>query len=138
MRHSDPVFTLVYKILSTIAKHQREEGFSVPTPWINGINKSLDEGLNAFQTAYTIKNTPFPFVYIQLLYIMDLGIMILTPILASCYLKTVVLGVILTILIVFCSHALYTAAFLMECPFGLRKNDVPLLHVFGYSRYFGQ
>eukprot|EP01069_Polyplicarium_translucidae_P004169 Polyplicarium_translucidae@DN2515_c0_g1_i2.p1 len=89
----------------------------IPPPWLNGVHGSLSDGVRAFEAAVRIKESPFPFMYIQLHYLIDLFVLVFTPLLMSSYFKDIAFGVAMTMLVVFSSHSLFTALVNLHCDF---------------------
>eukprot|EP01071_Lankesteria_metandrocarpae_P010662 Lankesteria_metandrocarpae@DN5363_c0_g1_i1.p1 len=104
-------------------------GLAVPPPILSRTYQLFNNGNVAFNQACKIEDTPFPFPYIQLLHVMNLCVLVMTPIVMACWISNIPLACIFTWLAVGAFHSLFAAAGLMESPFGTRPNDLPLIQL---------
>eukprot|EP00917_Polyrhabdina_sp_WS-2016_P032143 GHVP01068557.1.p1 GENE.GHVP01068557.1~~GHVP01068557.1.p1 ORF type:complete len:341 (+),score=25.39 GHVP01068557.1:81-1103(+) len=123
----DPLFLVMHWLSADLLLRQHLGGLPTPPPLLTRAWHEMTLGLLAYDQACKVQDTPFPFPYLQMLYIIDLGVIVLVPIVVSCWVQSLFMSLLLVAMIVFSFHSIFQAAYLMETPFGLRPNDLNLL-----------
>eukprot|EP01071_Lankesteria_metandrocarpae_P002281 Lankesteria_metandrocarpae@DN2208_c0_g1_i1.p1 len=89
----------------------------------------LTAGLEAFDAACKIEDTPFPFAYVQVLFWLNICIFLVAPVVVACWMTSIALSVTITVMKVFTFTSIFLAAHQMENPFGYHSSNLPLLQL---------
>lgn len=98
----------------------------IGSPIISNIHASLSEGMAHYNHCRKIMFMPFPFPHAQLTAAYIITIMVIIPILLDEYMKSTIVGAIVTFLSVTCLAGLHEVARELENPFENIPNEVPL------------
>eukprot|EP00923_Selenidium_pygospionis_P051358 GHVN01089169.1.p2 GENE.GHVN01089169.1~~GHVN01089169.1.p2 ORF type:complete len:499 (-),score=68.98 GHVN01089169.1:1187-2683(-) len=123
----DQAFVVGHWLSQLISRRIVAGGVPVPPPILSRVWQILSLGMLAYNQVCKIEDTPFPFPYVQLIYVIDFCLLFVTPVVTICWIQDVVLAVVLTCLAVGGFHAMFVAAGMMEAPFGNGANDLPLV-----------
>ncbi|KAF8822298.1 hypothetical protein IE077_004031 [Cardiosporidium cionae] len=123
---NDQSFLVSHWILQACASRQNNGGLNVPGPIVSRSWQVISLGMLSFNQACKIEDTPFPFPYVQLLYIMDWTMSFVVPLVVISWIKDTVFAVVLSILAICTFQAMFATACIMENPFGQSPNDLPL------------
>jgi len=100
----------------------------IPPPILSRVYQTLSRGFVNLLNAKKITDTRFPFPYAQLISILLLVQMVLTPIMVSNLFSSSGCAAIFTFIPVFATCSLNIIAGELENPFGADDNDLPLPH----------
>eukprot|EP00918_Siedleckia_nematoides_P105524 GHVU01230421.1.p1 GENE.GHVU01230421.1~~GHVU01230421.1.p1 ORF type:complete len:383 (-),score=42.05 GHVU01230421.1:799-1947(-) len=127
----DQAYTVGHKIEQEVTRTHHMGLIPVPPPILSRFYQVLGQGMLAYNQAAKVEATPFPFPYAQLIWAIDVVVILLTPFVMACWNKHVAMAVAHTAAIVAAYHALFITSRLMASPFGYRANDLPLLDMHG-------
>eukprot|EP00448_Togula_jolla_P007636 CAMPEP_0170612668 /NCGR_PEP_ID=MMETSP0224-20130122/23848_1 /TAXON_ID=285029 /ORGANISM="Togula jolla, Strain CCCM 725" /LENGTH=509 /DNA_ID=CAMNT_0010938191 /DNA_START=109 /DNA_END=1635 /DNA_ORIENTATION=+ len=122
------VEVLLHLIQSLITKGLDDATLKIPPPILSRVYQTLSRGFVNLLNAKKIADTRFPFPYAQLIAILLLTHVILTPVMISNLLENKIWGFIFTFVPVFGTAWLNFVGVELENPFGNDENDLPLEH----------
>mmetsp|Transcript_112803 Transcript_112803/g.240766 ORF Transcript_112803/g.240766 Transcript_112803/m.240766 type:complete len:466 (+) Transcript_112803:88-1485(+) len=126
--HFNKVEIMLHLIQSLITKAQQDQVLTIPAPILSRVYQTISRGFVNLLNAKKITDTRFPFPYAQLISVLLLILVFLTPVLFSVVIAHKVLIFIITFIPVFGMFSLNFIAMELENPFGIDDNDLPLSH----------
>jgi predicted membrane chloride channel (bestrophin family) len=98
----------------------------IGAPIISNIHASLSEGMAHYNHCRKIVFMPFPFPHAQISAAFIITVMIIIPLLLEEYMRSTIVGGIITFLSVTCLAGLHEVARDLENPFENIPNEIPL------------
>lgn len=126
---ADQPYFVLHLINQTASRRYKAGGLPIPPPILARPWQSLSAGMQEFNQACKLDDTPFPFPYAQLMWLLDVSLILVIPIVMMCWTEALWWSLALSVLVVGCMHAIFIAACHMERPFGKRPNDLPFLEL---------
>lgn len=126
--HFNRVEVLLHLIQSLITKNLDDGILKIPPPILSRVYQTLSRGFVNLLNAKKIADTRFPFPYVQLitmLLIINVG---LTPMMISALIDSKVWAPVFTFVPIFGMFSLNFIGVELENPFGSDDNDLPLDH----------
>lgn len=124
--HFNRVEVLLHLIQSLITKGLEDEILMIPSPILSRVYQTLSRGFVNLLNAKKIADTRFPFPYAQLIAMLLLGHLVLTPLMISCLIAHKVWAPLFTFVPIFGMFSLSFIGIELENPFGDDDNDLPL------------
>lgn len=122
------VEVLLHLMQSVIMKGLDEGVLKVPPPILSRVFQTLSRGFVNLLNAKKIADTRFPFPFAQLITMLLLVQVLLTPLMLSSLVKSKVWAPIFTFVPIFAMFYLDFVGVELENPFGRDDNDLPLEH----------
>lgn len=122
------VEVLLHMTQTIITKGLDDGVLKIPPPILSRVYQTLSRGFVNLLNAKKIADTRFPFPYAQLITMLLLGHVVMTPLLISSILHHRVWAPILTFIPLFSMFYLNFVGVELENPFGDDENDLPLDH----------
>mmetsp|Transcript_27607 Transcript_27607/g.87732 ORF Transcript_27607/g.87732 Transcript_27607/m.87732 type:complete len:535 (-) Transcript_27607:85-1689(-) len=128
IHHFNRVEVLLHLIQSLITKNLQDGVLQIPAPILSRVYQTLSRGFVNLLNAKKITDTHFPFPYVQLISMILLVHVILTPVLLSSLIHNQVWAPIFSFVSVFCMFYINFVSVELENPFGDDANDLPMEH----------
>jgi len=122
------VEVLLHLTQSIITKSLDDGILKIPPPILSRVYQTLSRGFVNLLNAKKIADTRFPFPFAQIITMLLLIHVVLTPIMLSCLISSKVWAPIFTFVPVFGMFYLDFVGVELENPFGKDDNDLPLEH----------
>lgn len=119
---------LLHMTQTLIVKAHANKVLNIPAPILTRVFQTLSRGFVNLLNAKKITDTYFPFPYAQLLSMLLLLHVVLTPMMISCLVYSKPWAMVFSFLPVFGTFCLNYVAIELENPFGADDNDLPLFH----------
>jgi len=117
---------MLHLIQSLITAAHDEGLLKIPPPILSRVYQTISRGFVNLLNAKKICDTRFPFPYAQLITMLLLALVVLTPMILSTMITSKVMVFIFTFIPMFGMFSLNFIAIELENPFGLDDNDLPL------------
>lgn len=128
IHHFNTVEVLLHLIQSLITCNQENNILKIPPPILSRVYQTLSRGFVNLLNAKKIADTRFPFPYAQLIAILLIINIFLTPMMVTCLVSSKVLAAIFSFVPIFGMYSLNFIGVELENPFGNDDNDLPLDH----------
>lgn len=126
---ADRVFLIFCWVHRELVARRSVGGIREDAPIVSRIYQVLSDGMNGFEQALKVRNTPFPFPYAQssaiLLHLNAIGL----PILMANWIGEAWLAGLTTYLVNFSLYLLHEVSREVEEPYRFDPNDLPLAHL---------
>merc|ERR1712032_1231857 len=119
---------LQHIIRTLITKAFGDQVLKVPPPILTRVYQTLSRGFVNLLNAKKIAGTPFPFPFAQLITMLLLTNLLMTPVIMAVLVSSKVFAFIFTFVPIFGLFSLNFVAMELENPFGNDDNDLPLMH----------
>eukprot|EP00930_Biecheleria_cincta_P076520 TRINITY_DN6372_c0_g1_i5.p1 TRINITY_DN6372_c0_g1~~TRINITY_DN6372_c0_g1_i5.p1 ORF type:complete len:257 (+),score=23.71 TRINITY_DN6372_c0_g1_i5:88-858(+) len=119
---------VIVHMLQTLVVHHQDSGvLKIPPPILSRVFQTLSRGQVNLANCKKITSTLFPFPYAQMIAVLLVCYMIMTPVVMGCLCEKAHWAFIFTLLPVFGTCSLNYISRELEMPFGQDYNDLPLL-----------
>jgi len=119
---------LLHLLQTLITKAHSDGVLTIPAPILSRVYQTLSRGFVNLLNCKKITDTQFPFPYAQLIDLLLLLHVVLTPVMLSSVCQGILGALFLTLVVVYASVSLNVVAIVLENPFGNDPNDLPLAH----------
>mmetsp|Transcript_26940 Transcript_26940/g.48693 ORF Transcript_26940/g.48693 Transcript_26940/m.48693 type:complete len:465 (-) Transcript_26940:87-1481(-) len=120
------VEVLIHMMQTLIVHHQDNGLLKIPPPILSRVFQTLSRGQVNLMNCKKIRETSFPFSFVQLIAVLCTALALFTPVVMSNVLEDRFWGFIFTFIPVYSLVALNYAAVELEMPFGEDSTDLPL------------
>jgi len=120
------VEVMLHLVQSLITKAHDDGVLNIPAPILSRVYQTISRGFVNLLNAKKITDTRFPFPYAQLIAMLLLLHVVLTPLMMSSIISSKILAVAYTFVPVCGMFALNRIAIELENPFGTDENDLPM------------
>lgn len=122
------VEVLIHLTQSIITKAHHEGVLNIPPPILSRVYQTISRGFVNLLNAKKIADTRFPFPYAQIITMLLMLHVVLTPIMISCLITHRVMCPVFTFVPIFAMFYINFVGVELENPFGDDDNDLPLDH----------
>mmetsp|Transcript_29898 Transcript_29898/g.69552 ORF Transcript_29898/g.69552 Transcript_29898/m.69552 type:complete len:553 (+) Transcript_29898:228-1886(+) len=127
--HQFDMVEILQHLIKVLITHNLDIGvLTVPPPILSRVYQTLSRGFVDLLNAKKIRDTHFPFPYVQLMYWMLSVQALATPFVVASLLAEPFWGFVVTCGPIFFTTGINTISAALEMPFGSDANDLPLKH----------
>jgi len=123
----DRVFLVFQWVQDLMVTRICDGGLDVPPPIATRMFQELSNGMLGFNAAYKIRDTPFPFPYVQLITLSLLILCLTAGFVVSFFIDSLIFASGFAFMAVGCYFAINEVAVELEDPFGGDINDLPMI-----------
>jgi len=118
--------SVVYQWVQSLMLNSVNDGtLTVPPPLLTRVAQQMEQGMMSYRQVLLIKQTPFPFPYTQICWVLVIINMIATPFMMCSYTDEAWVSALFTLICIVCINTIHMIATEIENPLGDDINDLP-------------